>query len=179
MRGQAEVDMFREVIWHPHVFVCVCGCGQKGGKNTKVSENGRVMWIRLLLTRLSWWKSRLIYWLTFSQSVPIHCRATECLWQQQHRPVRSAAHTAADPHGIVIGCHTVFNTQWSLLQLILLLLLADRAQNYISTVWCFHLYTPIKFWTGSEDFKGNCLNQVDYIKIIFLNLNAQNGISAA
>lgn len=105
LKVRKRSDMLREIIWHPRMCVCVCVdvCVDVDRRrmekktHTKGTENGRVMCIRVLLTVLSWWKSRLIYWLTFSQSVPIHYRATECLWQQR-RSVRSAARTA-DPHG--------------------------------------------------------------------------------
>lgn len=84
------------------VHACVGGRDGREKTPQKTMENKRVLCIHLLLTLLSWWKSWLIYWLTFSQSVPVHYWATKCLWQQ-HRHVGSLARTA-NPHWFTIEC---------------------------------------------------------------------------
>lgn len=74
-RGRTCLSTLLEIIWHPHVCVYstrLCVKDRREEKNTKAAENRRVMCTHLLLTLLPWWKSWLIYWLTFSQSVPIH-----------------------------------------------------------------------------------------------------------
>lgn len=108
--------------------------------------------------------ARLIYWLTFSQSVPIHYRATECLWQQ-HRPAGSAAN-AADPHWFVIGCRTVYKAQLSLRWSWFCYCCWLGSKSDMSTV----ISLSMKFWMCAIDFE-NFFSQNVIIFCLFLRNN--------